>query len=274
MRTIQEIKKQMTDEILANEGLVRAMDLDPELEWDKQVSSVSVINLMVYVVAVAQYATEWLFEQFKQDVEKRIDAALPGTISWYWNKVMSFQYGVDLNEYGNYDLVDPNKRIISHCSILEVYNGILVKVNKGVEFDVLDEKEKTALEAYLSRIKFAGTAVSVYSYQPDDLDLGIRIWRNPLVLNSDGSAVSGDGTNLIEEAIDRYLNGIVYGGNFNKTRLIDAIQSVDGIEDVIITSCVFRAYDSDATQTELTPGKQNYTSVCGHINLKNLTINE
>lgn len=274
MRTIQEIKKTMTDEIMTNEGLVKAMGLNPEMEWESQVSSVSIINLLLYVVAVAQYATEWMFEQFKADVEKRIDAALPGTISWYWNKVMNFQYGIDLNQYGNYDLIDPSRMIISHCSVLEVYNGIMVKVNKGDDFDVLDEKEKNALAAYLNRIKFAGTAVSVYSYQPDDLNLEIRIWRNPLVLNDDCSAVSGDGSNLIEEAVKKYLDGIVYGGRFNKTKLIDAIQSVEGVEDIIITSCRFKAYNSDATETELQTGVQNYTSICGHIRLENLKITE
>ena len=274
MRTIQEIKKAMTDEIMSNEGLVKAMGLDPEMEWESQVSSVGIINLLLYIVAVAQYATEWMFEQFKADVEKRIDAALPGTISWYWNKVMNFQYGTDLNQYGNYDLIDPSRMIISHCSVLEVYNGIMVKVNKGDDFDVLDEKEKNALAAYLNRIKFAGTAVSVYSYQPDDLNLEIKIWRNPLVLNDDGSAVSGDGRNLIEEAVKKYLNGIVYGGRFNKTKLIDAIQSVEGVEDIIITSCRFKAYNSDATETELQNGMQNYTSICGHIKLANLKITE
>lgn len=274
MRTIQEIKKAMTDEIMSNEGLVKAMGLDPEMEWESQVSSVGIINLLLYIVAVAQYATEWMFEQFKADVEKRIDAALPGTISWYWNKVMNFQYGTDLNQYGNYDLIDPSRMIISHCSVLEVYNGIMVKVNKGDDFDVLDEKEKNALAAYLNRIKFAGTAVSVYSYQPDDLNLEIKIWRNPLVLNDDGSAVSGDGRNLIEEAVKKYLDGIVYGGRFNKTKLIDAIQYVEGVEDIIITSCRFKAYNSDATETELQNGMQNYTSICGHIKLANLKITE
>lgn len=274
MRTIQEIKKAMTDEIMSNEGLVKAMGLDPEMEWESQVSSVGIINLLLYIVAVAQYATEWMFEQFKADVEKRIDAALPGTISWYWNKVMNFQYGTDLNQYGNYNLIDPSRMIISHCSVLEVYNGIMVKVNKGDDFDVLDEKEKNALAAYLNRIKFAGTAVSVYSYQPDDLNLEIKIWRNPLVLNDDGSAVSGDGRNLIEEAVKKYLDGIVYGGRFNKTKLIDAIQSVEGVEDIIITSCRFKAYNSDATETELQNGMQNYTSICGHIKLANLKITE
>lgn len=274
MRTIQEIKKAMTDEILDNEGLRKAMSLNNETEWESQVSSVGIINLLLYVVAVAQYATEWMFEQFKTDVEKRIDAALPGTISWYWNKVMNFQYGTDLNQYGNYDLIDPSRMIVSHCSVLEVYNGIMVKVNKGDDFDVLDEKEKNALAAYLNRIKFAGTAVSVYSYQPDDLNLEIKIWRNPLVLNDDGSAVSGDGRNLIEEAVKKYLDGIVYGGRFNKTKLIDAIQSVEGVEDIIITSCRFKAYNSDATETELQTGVQNYTSICGHIRLENLKITE
>jgi len=271
MRTIAEIKKDITDGILADDVLRAAIGLTQGTEWDAQVSAAGVLNMMIYVVAVAQYATEWLFEQFKGDVERRIDAALPGTISWYWNKTMAFQYGDDINLSGGYDVIDESKKIIKHCSVLEVYNGIMVKVNKS-SFATLTNAEKTALETYLGRVKFAGTSVSVYSLQPDDLTLGISITRNPMLLNADGTAVGGDGTNLIGAAIGGYLDGIVYGGVFNKTRLLDAVQQVPGVEDVIITSCVFTAYDAQSTTTTLTA--QNYTSVCGHIKLDNLTITE
>ncbi len=270
MRTLKEIKKSITDEILNDKNLTQTIDLKQDIEWESQVSAVSLINLLIYVVAVAQYATEWLFEQFKQDVEKRIDAALPGTISWYWNKAMNFQYGDSLNINGVYDNIDSSKRIISHCSVIESNNGIIIKVNKE-NFQTLNDTEKAAFESYMNRIKFAGTAVMVHSYQPDELRLSLMISNNPLILTADGKSVPSN-KDVVKQAVVDYLNGIIYGEKFNKTKLIDAIQNVPGIEDVVIKSCVFEAFKASSTTIDLKG--QNYTSVCGHIELKELIFEE
>ena len=264
MRTIDEIKKEMTDAILNDSNLRSAFGLNQNEEWDNQVSSVSILNLIIYVVAVAARTIEWLHERFRAEVEERIAAAFPGSVSWYWNKVMQFRYGYELDENLNYSqeaLDDDEALIIKHCAILEVDNGIVVKVNKA-DYGTLNADELAALVAYLAAVKFAGTMVNVYSNQPDKVRLKIYIWRDPLVLGADLHAL--DGTDVIKAAVNDYLDGIVYGGVLNKTKLIDAIQAVSGVLDVTLSSTCQVYCPADNTTYDL---PQNFTSRGGHFQL-------
>ncbi len=264
MRTTEEIKKEITDAVLADETLRTAFGLSSNEEWDNQVSAVSILNLLIYIMAMAARTVEWLYNQFCEEVEERIAAALPGTVSWYWNKVMQFQYGDDLNENGTYDVVDESKRIITHCAVLEVDNGILIKVNKGDNtYEALTPTELAALQNYVDLIKFAGTYAVCYSYDPDEVAIELNIWRNPMVLDSNMNRIS-DGESVIENAVLEYLNGIVYGGVFNKTKLLDAIQSVDGVEDVTIADGSIYSPSND-TIRNFGDFIQNYRSNSGHF---------
>ena len=264
MRTTEEIKKEITDAVLADETLRTAFGLSSNEEWDNQVSAVSILNLLIYIMAMAAHTVEWLYNQFCEEVEERIAAALPGTVSWYWNKVMQFQYGDELNENGTYDVVDESKRIITHCAVLEVDNGILIKVNKGDNtYEALTPTELAALQNYVDLIKFAGTYAVCYSYDPDEVAIELNIWRNPMVLDSNMNRIS-DGESVIENAVLEYLNGIVYGGVFNKTKLLDAIQSVDGVEDVTIADGSIYSPSND-TIRNFGDFIQNYRSNSGHF---------
>lgn len=264
MRTTEEIKKEITDAVLADETLRTAFGLSSNEEWDNQVSAVSILNLLIYIMAMAARTVEWLYNQFREEVEERIAAALPGTVSWYWNKVMQFQYGDELNENGTYDVVDESKRIITHCAVLEVDNGILIKVNKGDNtYEALTPTELAALQNYVDLIKFAGTYAVCYSYDPDEVAIELNIWRNPMVLDSNMNRIS-DGESVIENAVLEYLNGIVYGGVFNKTKLLDAIQSVDGVEDVTIADGSIYSPSND-TIRNFSDFIQNYRSNSGHF---------
>ena len=88
MRTISEIKKSMTDEIMADPNLVQRLSLDTSKSWEAQVSAVSVLNLIIYIVAVGHSIVERMFEQFRNDVEIRIAAAYTGSVSWLWNRAL------------------------------------------------------------------------------------------------------------------------------------------------------------------------------------------
>ena len=59
------------------------------------------------------------------------------------------------------------------------------------------------------------------------------------------------------KAIEGYLAGIVYGGTFNKTKLVDAIQSVQGVVDVELGECQCQASGSTGYMTIM---GNNYTS--------------
>ena len=267
MRTTEQIKKEMTDAVLADATLCTAFGLNPNQEWDGQVSSVSILNLIIYIVAMAARTVEWLHEQFKAEVEERIAAALPGTVSWYWNKIMAFQYGHALNDMGAYDQDDPEARIVKHCAVFEADNGIIVKVNKGADtYEPLTATELEALKAYLAAVKFAGTTAKVVSYPSDQLSLTLNIWRDPMALDASMKRIS-DGQPVVEQAVKAYLDGIAYGGVLNKTKLIDAVQAVPGVRDVTIETGNVHT-PNDGNDYGFEGFVQNFRSVAGHFTLE------
>lgn len=266
MRTIAKIKKTMTDEILADPQLVQSLGLDTEKSWEAQVSTASVLNIIIYIVAVAHNLMERLFDQFKGDVEDRITVAYPGSVAWLWNRAMEYQDNSNANAYfaenGRYASTDEDKQIVKYAAVVEEYNTVTVKVS-GANYDPLTEAQLTGFSAYMNNLKFAGVHLAISSIQSDDLTLTLRVWPNRLVMPEGNDSV-------IENAVKDYLNGIRYGGVFNKTKLIDALQEVTGVTDATIESCVFYAHDNNQTVTDLSG--QNYKSIAGHINLKHLTV--
>lgn len=266
MRTIQEIKKQMTDGIMQSGVLSESLGIDKSKTWEEQISSVSLINLLLGIVAIAHYSLERIFDTFKTEVEERIAAAYPGSISWLWNRAMEFQYDEEangyFNEHGTYKNIDPEKQLIKYAAVIEEYNMVQVKVS-GKDYSKLSDEELSCFEAYMNTLKFAGVKLSVSSLESDDLSLKIHVWRNRLIMPEEDDEV-------LKAAVEDYLNNIRYGGTFNKTRLMDAVQTVHGVEDVTIESCVFEAHDSAITTTEL--NVQNYSPIAGHIKLQELEV--
>lgn len=266
MRTVAEIKKTMTDEILATPQLVQSLELDTTKSWEAQVSSASVLNIIIYIVALAHHIMERMFDQFKSDVEERIAAANPGSVSWLWNRVKEYEDDADANayfaEHGRYASADETRRVVKYAAVSEEYNVVTIKVS-GANYDPLTESQLAGLGAYMNNLKFAGVHLAISSIESDDLTLQLHIWRDRLIMPSENDAT-------IESAVKGYLNGIRYGGIFNKTKLIDALQDVLGVTDATIETCFFKAHDSNQTETDLSD--QNYKSIAGHINLKNLTV--
>lgn len=77
------------------------------------------------------------------------------------------------------------------------------------------------------------------------------MYYDPQILTSDGTRIDGGGK-PVEDAINAYLAGIVYGGTFNKTKCVDAIQNVQGVTDV----------ELGTVQTKTSTG--SYTVVTGN----------
>ena len=88
----------------------------------------------------------------------------------------------------------------------------------------------------------------------------MTVQYNPQVLTPDGKLISDPLVYPVEDAINNYLKGIVYGGALNKTSLVDAVQAAPGVIDVVLSGVAVKP----ATASEYTPVEgNNYTSVGG-----------
>lgn len=258
MRTITDIKKELTDAFMANENLQKAYGFAPGTAFDKQFSRVSLESLLLYIVAFAQWTLEKLFDTHTQEVEEYISTMKPHTLRWYVEKSKAFLYGLPLvdgtDTYNTKGYTDDQlaiKRIISFAACTEHNATLYLKVAKeGPE--PLSDEEKSAFVAYLHEIKDAGVRIDVISKESDYLKLNMVIYYNPLLINSNGES-KADGTKVVEVAIKNYIENIPFNGEFRKNELVDAIQLVEGVVMVEFVSAEHSETGAAGSYLEVVP---------------------
>lgn len=240
-RTISDIKRSMTDQFMAEPVIREKYGLSANDSFDDKFSKVSLENIYFFIVAAAIFALEAIFEQFRADVDNRIAEAVLASIPWYHKVCMDFQYGDELvydekTKTFGYAEVNESKKLIKYAAVRENASGINILVSgdengvpKALSDDVL-----TVFKTYLNKRKPAGVLFQVYSYDPDLIQLDLTVQYDPMLLNADGSIIGDTAKFPVESAVKEYLSGIVYGGTFNKTKLVDAVQGATGVVDVVL----------------------------------------
>ena len=229
-RTIQEIQTL----------ILQAKAQEPALNELNSTSKVAIWRLWVYIIAVAIWSLEKLFDQHRADIDKRLAELKPHTARWYRSKALAFQYGFDLlpdsdkfNNQGHTEEAIEAGKIVKYSAVIESKNEgrLIVKIagEQGEQLQPITDAQKQAFEAYLQEIKDAGVRLSVVNYQPDVLHLQMKIVYDPLVLDSNGQSII-HATKPVEEAIKSYLKRLPFNGELVLAHLIDALQQAEGVK--------------------------------------------
>lgn len=235
-RTIAEIYAEIVahkDSQAALNGLAPTADNLPDLADDLSSNSrVAIWRLWAYTTAVGIYTHEVLWDIFKKEVETIAANAITGTLRWYQEQVLLFQFG-DLLTYDSntgkygYSTIDPTKRIVNRCAVIETAQGLVIKAahETGGVVSGLSLAEATALSGYVRKIRFAGTRVQVISGNGDILKVSATIYYDPIVPLA---TVKAD----VKAAIQNYVANLDYNGELVVNNLIDKVQQVSGVQDV------------------------------------------
>lgn len=229
-RTIQEIQTL----------ILQAKAQEPALNELNSTSKVAIWRLWVYIIAVAIWSLEKLFDQHRADIDKRLAELKPHTARWYRSKALAFQYGFDLlpdsdtfNNQGHTEEAIEASKIVKYSAVIESKNEgrLIVKIagEQGEQLHPITDAQKQAFEAYLQEIKDAGVRLSVVNYQPDVLHLQMKIVYDPLVLDSNGQSII-HATKPVETAIKDYLKRLPFNGELVLAHLIDALQQAEGVK--------------------------------------------
>ncbi len=229
-RTIQEIQNL----------ILQAKAQESALESLNSTSKVAIWRLWVYIIAVAIWSLEKLFDQHRADIDKRLAELKPHTARWYRSKALAFQYGFDLlpdsdkfNNQGHTEKAIEASKIVKYSAVIESKNEgrLIVKIagEQGEQLQPITDAQKQAFEAYLQEIKDAGVRLSVVNYQPDILHLQMKIVYDPLVLDSNGQSII-HATKPVEKAIKDYLKRLPFNGELVLAHLIDALQQAEGVK--------------------------------------------
>lgn len=250
-RSIQDIKKSMTDAFMSDETLREAYGITGDATWENTFSKVSLENMLLYIVACCAYTLEVMFDNFREDVDERIEANIVPTVRWYHTQSLAFQYGDQLvydedRQTFAYAVNDSTKQVVKYCAVQDRGGSIqvLVSTDSGGKPTPLSDNILTAFKSYLNQVKIAGVILDIKSIPADSIQIDAVIQINPQVIDTNGKKIS-DGSYPVVDAIDGYLANIVYGGTFNRTKCIDAIQNVEGVVDVILGNVKTKSSDEE-----------------------------
>lgn len=248
----------MTDAFMAEPTVRDRYGLEETDTFDARFSTVSLESILFYVVAAAIYTLEVIFDTFGVEVEQKIRQGIVASVPWYYMIAKSFQYGDGLvyddttKSYG-YPTVNPDKQVVKYAAVRDEGNSISVMVagDGGGHPVPLSNDVLMAFKSYMNKLKIVGVLLNVYTRQPDDIQISVTVQVDPALISTNGTK-TGESGKPVEEAITAYLAGIVYGGTFNKTKLVDAIQNVSGVVDVVLGEVLAR------------PNGDVYSSVTGN----------
>ena len=259
-RTVSEIKKTMTDAFMADANIREKYGLKEGDTWNRCFSSVSLESIMFFIVAACCHVLEVVFEEYVKVVDDKVSMAVVASVPWYYKMAKAFQYGIDhffLDRIVGAEFddsiatIDEGKQVVKYAAVRDRGTSvqILVSGEKDGKPVALSNSVLTVFKEYMNRVKVAGVVLNISSKESDKLSISATISVDSLVIDENGVKLS-DGTMPIEEAIENHLKDIQYGGTFNKTKLISAILSVDGVEDVELGTCSYKR-DGDLSWTTL-----------------------
>ncbi len=237
---------------------VRERNKRMELTEFSSDSKLSIMNGMIWVVAAVIYSFETILDVFAIDISNTINNQVNGTPNYYANALLQYQKGDTLmvREDGlafGYATVDETKHIITQVSYSEsssdvnLDNKLVLKVATGQKgnLSAILQEDLVLINAYINKIKFAGTRIEVTSHNGDVLIPRISVYY-------DGAVLESEIYDAIESKLNEYIMNIEFDSGIYVTKVIEAIKKVEHVTDVYIDDSaipeqgVFLAcYDTD-----------------------------
>lgn len=232
-------------------------------------SKVAIWRLFLYVVAFGHWVIEVLHDRHVEAVTALKYTLITGTVRWYQQKALEFQYGDALTWNGAqyiYDPINEANQIVKRAAVIEAGGIVRVKVAKldvdGITPIPLTAPENVSFTSYMESIAFAGVNIIIISTDADDMIINAKIYYDPLVLTPTGESIENAGVYPAEDAINGYISNLPFNGVFNKTELVDALQAAEGVIDPVLT-LLWARYGANPFETV----QDNYTSFAGHITI-------
>lgn len=217
---------------------------EPALAGLTSVSQTAIWRAYVFIFSACIHYHEQLWDYFKQDLEAIALKAVPGTDAWLYARVKEFQYSAEspqvvqmVDGYPIYVPVNESLRIISRASVKQqIDRRVIIKVAKAG--GALSAEELSALKGYIAKIRFAGTKINILSFSSDKIKVVAEIFYLGEYVESTVKA------NVIA-AINQYFASLPFDGVMYNQRLVNAIQAVEGVDDVVLGG-VYARRDSEA----------------------------
>lgn len=206
-------------------------------------SEVSDWQLWCFIMSECIGDLEELFDLHRSDVVALIAEEKPHTLQWYVGKAIAYQHGDSLPDgsdiYATVRDADDAARVVKFAAGVEASTEVRIKVAKGAvgSREALSGAELTGFTAYMKRVKDAGVRIRCTSGDPDNLQLKVNVYYDPLVLAGDGSRLDGSATTPVKDAVNNFLATLPFNGVMAYNALVAAGQAVEGVKVFEPTVC-------------------------------------
>lgn len=216
-----------------------------ELTGLNSTSSTAIWRLWIYVFAVCVVVLENLIDVFKTDFEATASRSIAGTPQWVAYMIRKWQSGdiVQLNLDSTsanfltfyYPVVNVAKQIVTRVYVATGINKTVnIKVAKGVTATALTNTEKNELTGYIKQFLPAGVSFNLVSVAGDKIAISANIYY-------DGQ-YSVTIKDTVKSALLDYLANLDFNALIKVSKIQDVIQSITGVNDVVITDIKIRNY--------------------------------
>ncbi|MCB9245990.1 MAG: hypothetical protein H6606_06120 [Flavobacteriales bacterium] len=268
-RTIAQIEQE----------ILTAKAADSNLNVLDSTSKTSIWRLWVYLCAFATWLHEKSDDLFRIEIQEIVSAKQAPTLPWYRNLAMNYLHGKSLTWNSDLQIfeqplgigeVAEDFMVVDYCSATLAPGKIKIKVAKEDSGSVpLSAPEEAGLTAYLNQVKAAGDTLELVNDSPDDLQIELDVYVDPLVINlSDGSLHRDASVLPAEIACQGYLQDLEFDGAFILNRFIDALQEAEGVVNPVLRSAKWRFGANPFTDIDV-----QVISNAGHFTFETLTIN-
>lgn len=207
----------------------------PELdEMEQNDSVVQIWRVAKQVMALGMAQVDQSIDALKLEIDDKINSDEQGGVQWYREQILAYQQGYALAIIDNrprYLTIDTSARIVKHVSVTEpATGGLEIKVAGNDETTIvpLTTDQLAGVKAYLTQVKFAGTAFTIVSNAPNVVDYTVTAEIDKSVLN----AVKV--RRAIIKAIENFHNSLEFNGTLYVSKVTDVLQKIEGIIDVEI----------------------------------------
>ncbi|MFS1522147.1 nucleotidyltransferase [Flavobacterium covae] len=255
----------------------------PDLQELNSTSKTAIYRLFCYIVAVAIWSLDQLFSIHKIQITTAIYEYKPGTLRWYRNMALAFQFGFNLkpdddqfnNQGATTEQIETSK-IVKYCSVKEGLESskVILKVagEQGDNLRKLSADEIRSFTAYMKEVSFAGVKLLIINNPADKLLLKMDVYIDPLLFDSKGTNVRL-GSKTVEIDLKKYLKNLPFDGELVVNDLIAHLRSVDGVINVNITTIQSSYLDlTTNTYTPFTAINVKTIPLAGYFEIDNQSV--
>ncbi|MBR1839348.1 MAG: hypothetical protein IJ782_01990 [Prevotella sp.] len=270
MRTIEEIRQSMATAFMNDATLAGRYGFTVDADFDATFSSVSIERIIIYIVAVATWVLESLFDEHKKDVDARIEEILPHRPKWYRDKALAFMKDKTLiSDTDVYDTTGMSEsdiddaKVVKYAAATESEESsiltvkIATKGNDGLE--PLDTETATEFLAYMKEIKDAGVRLQVVNQEADRLTCSLTIYYDAILTGSDVQEA-------VEAAVQEYVQSLPFNGEYTNMALVDKLQTVGGVKIAEVTESKATPLGGAVQQIDA-----RYRPVAGYLTVEQIT---